>query len=257
MPIHLRQICLVARDLRPVEADLAAVLSLKPAFHDDAVAKWGLENVLMPVGHQFLEVVAPTRAGTAAGRYLDRRGGDGGYMVITQVPTRAEQEAARERADAAGVRVAYADDRGDWTLMQLHPRDLEAAFLEIDWDAESDPEGRWMPAGGTGWTDAVDTSRVSAIAEVQLQGQDPSALAGKWAAVAGSPVVMDGRDPTVALANSRLRFLEGADGRGPGLAGLVLTATDADAVRRAAREKELLGTDGAITLCGTRIELQD
>jgi len=37
----------------------------------------GLHNFLMPVGSNFLEVVAPSREGTAGGRYLDRRGGDG------------------------------------------------------------------------------------------------------------------------------------------------------------------------------------
>ena len=42
-------------------------------------AEFGLENTLMPVGRNFLEVVAPIQEGTAAGRYLDRRGGNGGY----------------------------------------------------------------------------------------------------------------------------------------------------------------------------------
>ncbi len=42
----------------------------------------------MPVGKNFLEVVAPIREGTAGGRDLKRRGGDGVYMVITQVDSK-------------------------------------------------------------------------------------------------------------------------------------------------------------------------
>ena len=206
MPIHLRQICLVARDLAPVQSALEQVFSLKPAFHDDAVAKWGLENVLLPIGSQFLEVVAPTEPGTSAGRYLDRRQGDGGYMVITQVPTRADQQAARDRAAAQNVRVAYEQDRETWTIMQLHPRDLETGYFEIDWDEQSDMHGNWMPAGGTGWRNAIATDTIDAITGVTLQSATPDATAAKWAAIADSPVVMDGETPTVPLANARLIF---------------------------------------------------
>ena len=38
MAIHLRQICLIAEKLAPVQEDLTAVFSIKPAFHDDGVA---------------------------------------------------------------------------------------------------------------------------------------------------------------------------------------------------------------------------
>ena len=252
MPIHLRQICLVARELAPAQTDLEAVFSLKPAYHDDAVAKWGLENVLLPIGHQFLEVVAPTQDGTAAGRYLERRGGDGGYMVICQATSRKAQDAARARAAERGVRVAFASDRGDWNIMQLHPRDLEAAFFEIDWDEEADPAGRWMPAGGTDWRGAVSTEAIDAITGVALQSSDPAALAELWAHVAGSPVVMDGTTPTVALANATLSFIRDNDGRGPGLTGLTVRVTNAERLQRQAEARGCRGADGTITVCGTR-----
>ena len=257
MSIHLRQICLVARHLAPVQADLEAVFSLKPAYHDDAVAKWGLENVLMPVGSQFLEVVAPTQPDTAAGRYLDRRGGDGGYMVICQVPTRDEQAAARARAAERGVRVAFEAERGAWNIMQLHPRDLGAAFFEIDWDEQADMTGNWMPAGGTGWRDAVSTEVVNAIASVELQGPDPMTLAGLWGHIAASPVVMDGATPTVSLANATLRFVPDTDGRGPGLGGLALRTTDAGRLAAQADARGCRGPDGTMTVCGTRFTIAD
>lgn len=257
MPIHLRQICLVARNLAPVQADLEAVFALKPAFHDDAVAKWGLENVLMPVGSQFLEVVAPARPNTAAGRYLDRRGGDGGYMVICQVPSREEQEAARARAAERGVRVAWEHDRTTWNVMQLHPRDLGAAFFEIDWDEQADPHGNWMPAGGTGWQGAVATDVIDAIKAVELQSDAPAALAALWGHIAGSPVVMDGPVPTVALANATLRFIPDEDGRGPGLSGLLVRATDPGRLAARAETAGCRGPDGTVTVCGTRFRTGD
>jgi hypothetical protein len=76
MSIRLRQICLVAEKLAPVLEDFKAVLGLEVCFKDPEVAVFGLENALMPVGGNFIEVVAPVKETTAAGRYLKRRNGD-------------------------------------------------------------------------------------------------------------------------------------------------------------------------------------
>ena len=78
MSLALRQIALVAARLAPVEQALTTVFDLTTCHRDPAVGQYGLENVLLPIGRQFLEVVAPTRDETAAGRFLARRGGDGG-----------------------------------------------------------------------------------------------------------------------------------------------------------------------------------
>src|SRR5258708_2227746 len=78
MSIRLRQICLVAEKLAPAIADFKAVLGLEVCFKDPEVAVFGLENSLMPVGSNFIEVVAPVKENTAARRYLKRRNGDGG-----------------------------------------------------------------------------------------------------------------------------------------------------------------------------------
>jgi hypothetical protein len=67
-----------------VISDFKEIFGLEVCFIDKGVAVFGLENSLMPVGNNFIEVVAPTKPDTAAGRYLKRRNGDGGYMVICQ-----------------------------------------------------------------------------------------------------------------------------------------------------------------------------
>jgi hypothetical protein len=235
MAIHLRQICLVAEALAPAVDDLARGLGLSPCYVDPHVAEFGLENTLLRAGSQFLEVVAPTGPGTAAGRQLARRGGDGGYMVICQADTRAEQTALRARAADLGVRVAFEVDRGTWNIMQLHPGDMGAAFLEVDWDEAADPTGNWHPTGGLDWQRAPAGNAI--IAAATLQHPDPGALAARWAAVLGLPVTDRGDIHTIALANADLHFMPDTDGRGAGLGGITLSGAT----------KNL-----PATLCGTR-----
>src|SRR3984893_15632935 len=80
--LRLRQICLVAPHLEPVIGDIAGIMGLKVCYRDGNVAKYGLENALLPVDTILLEVVAPIQPGTAAGRFLEKTGGRGGYMAI-------------------------------------------------------------------------------------------------------------------------------------------------------------------------------
>src|SRR5882724_3892328 len=105
MNLRMRQICLVARELEPVVETFHEVFGLEVCHRDPGVGKFGLENALFPVGDGYLEVVVPVRDGTTAGRYLDRRGGDGGYMVITQCGG-DDLAARRARCETVGVRIA-------------------------------------------------------------------------------------------------------------------------------------------------------
>src|SRR2546425_11952165 len=98
----------------------------------------------MPVGATFLEVVSPVREGTTAGRLLDRRGGDGGYMVILQT---ADLRADRARLAALGVRIVWQVELDDIATVHLHPRDLGGAIVSLDQPVP--PESwRW---GGPEW----------------------------------------------------------------------------------------------------------
>ena len=99
--MRLRQIALVAKDLEPVAAQLNAVFGLRVAFRDPAVATFGLVNAVMPVGGEFLEIVQPVTIDASAGRYLTRRGGDAGYMLIFETP---DASVHRVRLMAQGLR---------------------------------------------------------------------------------------------------------------------------------------------------------
>ena len=175
--LRLRQIALVARDRDAVVADLVAVLGLRVGYEDPHIGRLGLHNALLPVGTQLLEVVAPIVEGTTAERYLERRGGDGGYMVITQTDGHA---ARRARVDELGIRIVGQFDDAGFTNMQLHPRDTGGSFLEIDEQAGGeDPYGPWSPAGPD-WQQAISTDVVSAITAAEIQCDDPDAVSARW-----------------------------------------------------------------------------
>ena len=197
--IRLRQVALVAHDLDAVVADLGRVLGLEVAFNDPGVAMFGLRNAVLPVGTQFIEVVSPVAAGTAAGRQLARLGGDGGYMVISHTD---DQGPFRERATALGIRTAFeADDHG-YQIWQLHPGDTGGSFLEIDVQpGGDDPYGPWSPAGPD-WQRAVRTDVVSLISAVELAVPDPDTTSTRWREILGQ----------AHFDNAEIRWSEGVGG---------------------------------------------
>ena len=251
MMLRMRQICLVARQLAPVVKAFEDVFGLRVCYRDPGVTQYGLENTLFPIGRQFLEVVAPVTDGTAAGRFLDRRGGDGGYMVITQVD---DLEARRRRCAALGVRVAHEIRHDEYHELQLHPHDVGAAMLsfshQVPGGAAADP---WHPAG-PGATNP--TSRVvGAMVGADLQGDDPEGLAARWSAVTERPLGRDAAGhPVIALDDATLRFVPARDGRGEGLAGLDLRCGDVSGMLARARARGLatLAAD-AVAICGMRL----
>lgn len=257
MKIQLRQICLVARELAPVIDDLSTILGINSCYIDPGVGSFGLENTLLPVGRNFLEVVAPITEGTAGGRYLERRSGDGGYMVICQGDSKETQQQVRQRALDQGVRIAMESERETWNICQLHPRDMIASFLEIDWDQNDDFNGNWQPAGGLGWEDKVKQDVTVDYLGVELQSEDPIGLAAIWSKVTGITADRDGSDISIQLNNARLRFVETADDRGPGLAGLDLLVANRDQILKVARQRNCYVSDHQVDICGTHFYLTD
>lgn len=171
--IRLRQVALVARDLDAVVGELCEHLGLTVCFHDPGVAAFGLRNALMVIGDQFLEVVSPTQPGTTAGRLLDKRNGDGGYMAIYEVDDLDRREA---QLAANGVRVVWRGDFDDIRGRHLHPADVGGAIVSLD---QPVPNGAWR-WGGPAWQAHQDTSVVSAIAGVVVGAIDPHAMSERW-----------------------------------------------------------------------------
>jgi hypothetical protein len=171
--IRLRQVALVASDRDSVVSELCRWLGVSVCFEDPGVAEFGLHNALMTIGDQFLEVVSPTIDGTTAGRLLDKRGGDGGYMAIYEVDDLDSRTAALEDA---GVRIVWRVDLPDIRTRHLHPRDIGGALVSIDQPA---PNGSWRWGGP--WRAHAETTVVTAIAGIDVAATDPSAMRARWA----------------------------------------------------------------------------
>ena len=257
--IRVRQICLVAHDLDRIQQQLESVFELEVAYRDPGVGEFGLHNILLPVGNQFLETVSPLpeRHDTAGGRYLHRRGGDGGYMVIMQVP-RAHYGNYRARSEALAIRsiAEPGEGRDDTGGIQLHPKDLPGAIAEIRWNIDDDtPDGPWWPAGPD-WQRARRTEIVDAIVAAELQTADPAELARRWAQVLDEPLTADGNGhPSLALPGTEIRFVPLRDGRPEGLGGLDLRTTDKRRARQNAQRSGCLATDDLVMICGMRFRL--
>lgn len=235
--VRLRQVAWVARDLTASADEVHARLGLDVCYSDPGVGVFGLENVLFPVGDQFLEIVSPTTEGTTAGRLLDKRGvTQAGYMVIFQ--TTGELGAIRASAQELGIRVVFeapggsVDDGTSIHGIHFHPADVGGAIVSID---HSTNPAEWAWAGPT-WRQHVVTDVVSALAGVTIEVDDPEQTAARWAALLG----VEAQGPTLSVADASITFCApppGATARG--VVGLAFTGTSA-------AEFELVGTTVAL-----------
>jgi catechol 2,3-dioxygenase-like lactoylglutathione lyase family enzyme len=245
--MRLRQVALVARDLEVVVADLCAVLGIEVAYRDPGIGVFGLRNAVMPLGDTFLEVVSPIQANTPAGRYLARRGGDGGYMVLFQC---GDIDAQRQRIDRLGVRVAWSIDLPQARSLHLHPRDVGGAI--VSFEQMTRPED-WYWAGPR-WRDCVHSDVVTGISGVELQADDPRALAERWSAVLGEPLIHDASgQPAIHLASGSVRFIATAGAQGDGVSGLDLAIASRGRLVETARARGLPADDDHVVIAGTRI----
>ena len=214
---RLRQVALVAHDCGRVAAELSRTFGWAEPFRDPGVGQFGLTNAVFAVGGTFVEVVAPARPDTTAGRYLERRGGDGGYMAIFQVPDLA---AARDRLAGLGVRVVWTADLPDIAATHLHPKDVPGAIVSLDW---ANPAESWRWAGPS-WTGRAPERSAGGVTGLTVEVSDPPAAARRWAAVLGIAVPGGGQATVVELPDSGqwLRFVPARAARGEGIAAITI-----------------------------------
>ncbi len=178
---RLRQAVIAVTELdRSVDA-LRSALSLREPYADPAVAHFGLRNAVFAIGDTFLELVSPVQEGTAAGRQLERRGGDCGYMAMLQVEDVA---AARERALGLGVSTVFEIDLDDIAEVHLHPAQIGGAIVSL---SEPRPPAAWR-WGGPGWE---GRSAPGCVRGVTVAVADPDAVASRWREIAGGPIPVD------------------------------------------------------------------
>lgn len=217
--MRLRQIALVTPELRNVERKICDQLGLEVCYRDPGLSSFGLRHGLYAIGDQILEVVAPKQPGTTAGRFLERRGGEGGYMVLLQTD---ELQQHKTRVENDGMRIVHdgkVDAHGASIHgIHLHPKDVGGAILSLD---QADPPESWLWAGHD-WQYHSTAGVVTDIVAIDIQADQPEEMAKRWAKAIGRPA----NDGIITLDDATIRFVSTRDGRGDGLAAADLLATD-------------------------------
>ena len=248
--MRLRQICLVAPQLEPVISDIAGIMGLNVCYRDGNVAKYGLENALLPVDTILLEVVAPFQPGTAAGRFIEKTGGRGGYMAIFCCDDPDERG---KHANAMGVRTANVITHAPYHGVQLHPRDCRAAFIEFNHTARSDDVLGPYPPAGPDWQRSIRKDVTQALTGVEMQSPDPQGLAEHWGKIIGVAASKNARgEPELNLPNCGFRFVKGASDL---MSGLTFKVADIAKVRDAANAKSCRVSGDGFELCGVTFSL--
>ncbi len=204
--LRLRQICLAAPRLKNTIEDLQEIFKVEVCYRDPNVAPYGLENALIPIGSDFLEVVSPLHEDTAAGRFISRSRGHGGYMAIFQASDPRRRQA---HAETIGVRTAHEIEREAYQSVQLHPRDCRAAFIELGHSAGGDERmGTWWPAGPH-WKDFVRTSETIKMLGIELESPTPKELAAHWSNILQTPLTPMGSASLLSFEGTSIQFVPG------------------------------------------------
>jgi hypothetical protein len=249
----LRQAVVAARDLARIEEQLCQVFGLEVAYRDPAVGFFGLVNAVMPVGNTFLEVVSPVRPDVTGARFLERRGGDAGYMLLVQTDDLAGD---RRRLAGMGVREVWSTQLDDIAAAHLHPIDIGGAILSLD--QPKPPEAwRW---GGPDWRDAMRTGVVDRVVGAELCARDPQALAQRWSQVLGVASTRAENDTwQIELDASRISFAPLRNDELEGLRAIELRSLEPARALDVARRLDLVvetGAEGsAVVIAGTRFRL--
>ncbi|WP_156255290.1 VOC family protein [Sandarakinorhabdus oryzae] len=226
--LRLRQIAMVAPDLAPVEAEVGRIVVADVCYRDPGVGKYGLHNALWALGGTFLEALAPLQPGTTAGRYIERRGGATGYMVILDTD---DLGPVRARLAALNVRIVedltVGDDHLHATALHLHPRDTGGCLLSIDYHG---PDGAML--GSYRWAGADWHRHASAdlaISGAVMTCDDPAATAARWGAILDRPATRRGDGWRIPLDNGALDFIPNTSPAGEGLAAIRVRGLDTPA----------------------------
>lgn len=166
---------MAALDLDAVAGELRERLHLGEPYSDPGVGHFGLRNAVFALGDTFLEVVSPVQPDTAAGRLIERRGGDCGYMLMFQVPELASR---REQAGELGIREVFEVSLDDMAEVHLHPADIRGAIVSL---SQPVPPASWR-WGGPEWE---SRSAAVTLAGATVEVTERGAAAERWERVLG------------------------------------------------------------------------
>ena len=243
--MDIRQIVMVSGLRDPIVNDLCELFNFEVAFNDPGVAHFGLENAVIPIGTDFLEVVSPVEENTTAGRYLNKRGGDGGYMIIIQVD---KFEDSQKLVNEYNIKTVWETDLPKAKAMHLHPKQMGGAILSLDW---MEPKESWKWAGPN-WEKNI-SGPIKGIDGVEIQSDDPELMLNIWLRVLGD--VERDHENKILLDNTWIKFSQATDGRGPGISAFSLKAENSNEIIERAQNLGFM-VDDKITIGGVKFYLK-
>ena len=248
--MRLRQLVFVSSERDKLADEICNLFDLKQTYHDAGLINFGLENVLIPLGDTFFEIVMPVQENTTAGRFLDKRGGEGGYMVIVDSSNFEKEQA---RVESSGIEIVWHGNRKEDGIqartIHLHPKQVGGAILSID---HMNPLDAWLWAG-TDWKKDINKTLVDVLSGVVLQSKDPRQMCSNWENALGKKRdVGSGLD--ISLDESKISFVSDVNGRGEGINAFKIKSLAKDKIMKKAEEMNLV-QNKEIVLGGVKIIL--
>ena len=187
--MRLRQLVIATSEIDPLADSICDLFELRRTFSDPELIVFGLKNVLIPLGDTFLELVTPVKDNTAAERFLKKREGDGGYMVIVDS---LDLDKERKRLKTLELDIVWHENRKTDGIhgqaLHLHPKQVGGAILSID---NMKPASSWLWAGRN-W-------------ENDINSPDPDNLLCNWERALGRKRAADGT--SIDLLGSSINFV--------------------------------------------------
>ena len=220
----------------PIVSDLSQLFGLEVAFNDPGVGHFGLENAVMPLGTDFLEVVSPIEENTTAGRYLQKRGGDGGYMVIIQVD---DFDKTKSLVHDNEIEIVWDTDLPEAKAIHLHPKQMGGAIVSLDW---MNPKESWKWAGPE-WNKYI-TDDIKGIDGVEIQANNPEEMFNRWKDILDASNINDS-EKKIYLDNTWISFTD-EDDRGSGISAFSLITDNKELLISKAKEFGFLQEDNIV-----------
>ena len=234
--MDIRQIVMVSSLRDPIVSDLSKLFGLEVAFNDPGVGHFGLENAVMPLGTDFLEVVSPIEENTTAGRYLQKRGGDGGYMVIIQVD---DFDKTKSLVHDNEIEIVWDTDLPEAKAIHLHPKQMGGAIVSLDW---MNPKESWKWAGPE-WNKYI-TDDIKGIDGVEIQANNPEEMFNRWKDILDASNINES-EKKIYLDNTWISFTD-EDDRGSGISAFSLITDNKELLISKAKEFGFLQEDNIV-----------
>ena len=237
--MRLRQLVIATSEIDLLADSICDLFELKRTFSDPELIVFGLQNVLIPLGDTFLELVTPVEENTSAERFLMKRRGDGGYMVIVDS---VDLEKERKRLENAKMDIVWYENRRSDDIhgqsLHLHPKQVGGAILSID---NMNPPSSWLWAG-TEWEKDINKSLVSHLSGVNICSPNPDKLLSNWEKALGRKRSIGSN--SINLSGSSINFVMNNNSRSAHISAFKIhTAKRLELEKRAASRGILINNN--------------